>query len=275
MPSSSSSSTQSELRWYYAVDDAHVGPVSATKFWQLAEEGVIKADTLVWCTGYTDWVPAKTIDGLFRSRPGRSSDSSFSGSSSSSAQLSPTPMKPPPMEEAPSDIDTTLLMQIAKSGILLGLLCIVFTRGCDQIDQARIDGLSAERSISEQEFEQREASEIGPLQQTVDELQAKEFVTTEDKKQQQEAIEALRTAKVMMANEQKRMESETWGPLRAEEARAASEKLSVQMFRRIAGLLGTTLTLLGLGIALFYGPSDQQLGIWIVLAVLIAAAYLA
>ncbi|MEW4566150.1 GYF domain-containing protein [Bremerella sp. JC770] len=271
----SSSSTQTELRWYYAVDDAHVGPVSATKFWQLAEEGVIKADTLVWCTGYTDWVPAKTIDGLFRSRMSRSSDSSFSGSSSSSSQLSPTPMKPPPVAEPSSDLDTTLLMQIAKSGILLGLLCIVFTRGCDQIDQARIDGLSAERSISEQEFQQREASEVGPLQEAVEALQAKEFVSADDKKQQQEAVEALRTAKVMMANEKKRMESETWGPLRAEEARAASEKLSVQMFRRIAGLLGTTLTLLGLGIALFYGPSDQQLGIWITLAVLIAAAYLA
>ncbi|MBA2117647.1 DUF4339 domain-containing protein [Bremerella alba] len=274
MPSSSSS-TQSELRWYYAVDDAHVGPVSATKFWQLAEEGVIKAETLVWCTGYTDWVPAKTIDGLFRSRPSRSSDSGFMGGSPSSAQLNPTPMKPPPMEGITAELDSTLLMQIAKSGILLGLLCIVFTRGCDQIDQARIDGLSAERSISEQEFEQREASELAPLQQTVDELQAKEFVSAEDKKQQQEAVEALRTAKVMMANERKRMESETWGPLRAEEARAASEKLAVQMFRRIAGLLGTTLTLLGLGIALFYGPPDQQLGIWIVLAVLIAAAYLA
>ncbi|QDU77231.1 hypothetical protein Pan97_42940 [Bremerella volcania] len=275
MPSSSSSSTQSELRWYYAIDDAHVGPVSATKFWQLAEEGVIKADTLVWCTGYTDWVPAKTIDGLFRSRLGRSSDSSFSGSSPSAAQLNPTPMKPPPTEDASSELDSTLLMQIAKSGILLGLLCIVFTRGCDQIDQARVDGLSAQRSISEQEFKQREASEIAPLQEKVDELQSKEFVTAEDKKQQQEAIEALRTAKVMMANEQKRMESEEWGPLRADEARAASEKLSVQLFRRIAGLLGTTLTLLGLGIALFYSPSDQQLGIWIVLAVLIAAAYLA
>jgi len=275
MPSSSSSSTQSELRWYYAVDDAHVGPVSATKFWQLAEEGVIKADTLVWCTGYTDWVPAKTIDGLFRSRKGRSSDSSFSGSSPSSAQLSPTPMKPPPSAEPQSELDSTLLMQVAKSGILLGLLCIVFTRGCDQIDQARIDGLSAERNISEQEFEQRAAAEIDPLQEKVDELQAKEFVSNEDKKQQQEANEALRNAKVMMANERKRMESEEWGPLRSEEARAASEKLSVQMFRRIAGLLGTTLTLLGLGIALFYGPPDQQLGIWIVLAVLIAAAYLA
>lgn len=275
MPSSSSSSTQSELRWYYAVDDAHVGPVSATKFWQLAEEGVIKADTLVWCTGYTDWVPAKTVEGLFRARTGRSSDSSFSSGSSSSTQLAPTPMKPPPREDVESDFDTTLLMQIAKSGILLGLLCVIFTRGCDQIDQARIDGLAAERSISEQEFEQREASELRPLQQKVDELLAIEFVSTEDKKRQQEATEALRTAKVMLADERKSLEADTWAPLRSEQARAASERLSVQMFRRIASLIGTTLTLLGLGIALFYGPSDQQLGIWVVLGVVIAAAYLA
>lgn len=275
MPSPSSSSTQSELRWYYAVDDAHVGPVSATKFWQLAEEGVIKGETLVWCTGYTDWVPARTIDGLFRSRLGRSSDSSFSGSSSSSTQLQPTPMKPPVVETPEVENDTTLLMQIAKSGILLGLLCVVFTRGCDQIDQARVEGLAAERSISEQEFEQREQSELRPLQDKVTELSAPNYVTAEDKKSLQEAVEVLKTSKVLFATEREQLEKEEWGPLRAEEKRVASEKQSVQMFRKIASLLGTTLTLLGLGVALFYGPSDQQLGIWIVLGVVIAAAYLA
>ena len=275
MPPSASSSTQSELRWYYAVDDNHVGPVSASRFWQLAEEGVIKADTLVWCTGYTDWVPAKTIDGLFRSRLGRTSDSSFAGGGSgSSPQLTPTPMKPPVESHGASDVDTPLLMQIAKSGILLGLLCVIFTRGCDHIDQARIDGLAAQREISEHEFEQRESSELQPLQQQVDELSAKEYVSADDKKKLQEVTETLRTTKVMLASERQQLESGTWGPLRADEKRAASEMQSVQMFRRIASLIGTTLTLLGLGIAIFYAPPDQQLGIWIVLGVVIAAAYI-
>ncbi|MBI1249083.1 DUF4339 domain-containing protein [bacterium] len=274
MPSPASSSTQSELRWYYAVDDTHVGPVSASRFWQLAEEGVIKAETLVWCTGYTDWVPAKTIDGLFRSRLSRTSDSNFSTGSGSSPQLAPTPMKPPAESTAASDVDTPLLMQIAKSGILLGLLCVIFTRGCDHIDQARIDGLAAQREISEQEFEQRESSELQPLQQQVDELGAKEYVSAEDKKKLQEVTETLRTTKVMLASERQQLEEDKWGPLRATEKRAASEMQSVQMFRRIASLIGTTLTLLGLGIAIFYAPPDQQLGIWIVLGVVIAAAYI-
>ncbi len=271
MPLSSSSSTQSELRWYYAVDDAHVGPVSATKFWQLAEDGVIKADTLVWCTGYTDWVPAQTVDGLFSSRKNRGGDPGFV--SSSPQHLAPTPMKPPPPEED-SDVDTGLLLQIAKSGILLGLVCIVFTRGCDRIDKARIEGIAGERAISEQEFTQREQSQLRPLLERVEQLRAIDYVSAEEKKQLQEANETLRTEKLLLANERKKLEAETWGPLRAEEARVGAEYQSMQMFRRIAGLIGTTLTLIGLGIALFYAPSEQQLGIWIVLGVVIAAAYL-
>lgn len=271
MPPSSSSSTQSELRWYYAVDDAHVGPVSATKFWQLADDGVIKADTLVWCTGYTDWVPAQTVDGLFRSKKNRGSDPGFV--SSSPQHLVPTPMKAPPPEET-SDADTGMLLQIAKSGIMLGLVCIVFTRGCDRIDKARLEGIAGELAISQQEFNEREKSKLQPLQQRLEELRSIDYVSAEEKKQLQEATESLRTEKHELTKERTRLEAETWGPLRSHEARVGAEYQSIQMFRRIAGLIGTTLTLIGLGIALFYAPAEQQLGIWIVLGVVIAAAYL-
>ncbi|WP_158265323.1 DUF4339 domain-containing protein [Blastopirellula marina] len=271
MPPSSSSSTQSELRWYYAVDDAHVGPVSATKFWQLADDGVIKADTLVWCTGYTDWVPAQTVDGLFRSKKNRGSDPGFV--SNSPQHLAPTPMRAPPPEEN-SDVDTGFLLQIAKSGIMFGLVCIVFTRGCDRIDKARLEGLAGELAISQQEFNEREKSKLLPLQQRLEELRSIDYVSAEEKKQLQEATESLRTEKNVLSQERARLEAETWGPLRSNEARVSAEYQSIQMFRRIAGLIGTTLTLIGLGIALFYAPAEQQLGVWIVLGVVIAAAYL-
>lgn len=269
MTFSSSSSAPSELRWYYAVDDAHVGPVSASKFWQLAEEGVIQADTLVWCTGYTDWVPARTIDGLFKSRLTRSDDSAQRSVSS----LAPTPMHPPAKIE-PAGLDSGLLMQLAKSGILLGLLCIIFTKGCDAVDSANVERLAALRQISEQEFEQRWSSELRPLEERVEELGGIEYTSNADKRQLQEATESLRTAKLMQTNERQRMETEEWGPLRAQEMRAAAEHQSTQLFRRIAGLVGTTIVLMGLAIALYYAPSEQQLGIWIVLGVVIAAAYL-
>lgn len=266
------SSTQTELRWYYAVDDAHVGPVSASRFWQLADEGVIKADTLVWCTGYSDWVPAKTVEGLFRGKKNGGSDHGFVAHGPHT--LSPTPMKPPPPEE-PDEIDVTLLMQIAKSGILLGLVCIVFSRGCDQVDQARLDGISGKLEISQHEFSAKEAARIGPLKDRVEQLSSINYASAADKKNLEEATDALKSEKIVMISERQKIEEKTWAPLRAEEARITSDFKEIQVFRRIAGLLGTTLTLIGLGIALFYAPSNQQLGIWIVLGVVIAAAYLA
>src|SRR5690606_21258361 len=120
------------------------------------------------------------IDGLFRSRLGRSSDSNVNVAS----QLAPTPMSPPVHVES-SGLDSALLMQLAKSGILLGLLCILFTRGCDTIDQAKISGLIGTREISEHEFESRWASELLPLEQRVETLKGIEFASNDDKKQLQ------------------------------------------------------------------------------------------
>jgi len=270
MPATSSSSTQSETRWYYAVDDAHVGPVSSSRFWQLADEGVIRSDTLVWCTGFANWVPASTVEGLFKQKPGVTN----SGHSQPVAtpQLAPTPMTPP--ESGNAESDSALFMQIAKSGILLGLLCVVFTRGCDAVDSANVDRISATRTISEQAFEKRWAAELQPLKATQAELAAIASPSSDDKRRLQEAEQQLRSSELLKASEQTNMERETWGPLRFEESHAASEYQRAQMFRNISVLLGTTLSLLGLGVALFFAPPEQQLGVWIALSVLIAAAFL-
>jgi len=262
---STSALTQSEARWYYAVDDAHIGPVTAEKFWNLAEEGVIHSDTLVWCTGYADWVPAKTVDGLsFGKKRSKTPDPAIA---------TPVSMSPPAVLPEESG-DVYFVMQIAKGGMLLGLLIVLFSRGCDAVDQARVDGLAAQRETSELEFTSRWESQFRPLQAAVDELEAKKYATTEDKAKLQQAIEELSTAKLMEAEERKDREISEWGLLRIRETQAVNDYRESQMFRRISGLLGGTLILLGIGAAIFYAPPDQQLGVWIALAVIIAAAYL-
>src|SRR5258708_848853 len=50
------------MQWYYAIDKQRHGPISPAELEQLAAQGTIRGDSLVWCQGMTDWQPyAKAI----------------------------------------------------------------------------------------------------------------------------------------------------------------------------------------------------------------------
>lgn len=50
--------------WYYAKDGRQHGPVSARKLKQMADQGVLHAEDLVWKEGMADWAPARDVKGL-------------------------------------------------------------------------------------------------------------------------------------------------------------------------------------------------------------------
>ncbi len=56
-----------ESVWYYARDGAQQGPVSFDALKVAAAAGQIRPDDLVWKEGTADWVPGKTVAGLFPS----------------------------------------------------------------------------------------------------------------------------------------------------------------------------------------------------------------
>ena len=51
--------------WYYAAGNERHGPVSAPDLKKLADAGTLKPTDLVWKDGMADWVPARSIKGLF------------------------------------------------------------------------------------------------------------------------------------------------------------------------------------------------------------------
>lgn len=52
-------------RWFYLRNKQRHGPVTSAKLKQMAKEGWLVEDDLVWCEELPDWVPASTIRGLF------------------------------------------------------------------------------------------------------------------------------------------------------------------------------------------------------------------
>jgi len=49
------------VEWYAAVDEQQVGPLSLADFAARVERGELDAETLVWKTGFGDWLPAAEV----------------------------------------------------------------------------------------------------------------------------------------------------------------------------------------------------------------------
>src|SRR5271165_6127259 len=58
-----------ESVWYYVVNGAQTGPVSLAELKDAAATGKLSPPDLVWQEGTADWVPARTVAGLFPAAP--------------------------------------------------------------------------------------------------------------------------------------------------------------------------------------------------------------
>ena len=59
----------SDAQWYYMSSGESTGPISQVELLGRAQSGLLNRDELVWRDGFTNWVPAGTIKGLFLAPP--------------------------------------------------------------------------------------------------------------------------------------------------------------------------------------------------------------
>ena len=59
----------SDAQWYVMTNGERTGPISQVDLLSRAEAGLLNRDELVWRDGFTEWVSAGTIKGLFRAPP--------------------------------------------------------------------------------------------------------------------------------------------------------------------------------------------------------------
>jgi len=74
--------------WYYVKNGEKQGPISGEQLVELAQNGTILPDNLVWTKGMTEWQPARNVEGL-----------QFGGAAAASA---PAPAGPPPTAGSPT-----------------------------------------------------------------------------------------------------------------------------------------------------------------------------
>jgi len=57
------------IEWYYTKDGQQCGPISSNELRELAQNGQISPDDLVWKQDMADWAPASRIQALFADQP--------------------------------------------------------------------------------------------------------------------------------------------------------------------------------------------------------------
>jgi hypothetical protein len=106
-----------EVQWYYARNDQQFGPVSAAELKQLADDGKLAPDDLLWREGMDQWATAINLRGLF------SPESTPAGSQPPvAAQGSPAPVA-----SAPARPPATPNRGVALGSLLHGTQLMLWT----------------------------------------------------------------------------------------------------------------------------------------------------
>jgi hypothetical protein len=98
--------------WFYAEGDQRLGPVPGSTLKSLAQSGKVTPETLVWTNGAADWVPARSVKGLFPNLsaaapppPPPASEAggmlAYAPAGMIDGSIPPAPFQPPPDDPGP------------------------------------------------------------------------------------------------------------------------------------------------------------------------------
>ena len=174
----------SEAIWYYAHGDKEQGPVTLLQIKALIQAGKIKPDDLVWKDGMEDWLPAKTVPGLYSAEtpvpePAAAARSKAAATAAPkivaparpaeptappAAAGPPPPVEVPPPESAPAKTTSRTAAAGAPSVnvsprqigrwvgwgfVIFGLVLALVSRGCDSIGQRYVERVRAHAAAAE------------------------------------------------------------------------------------------------------------------------------
>ncbi|MGV3757892.1 MAG: DUF4339 domain-containing protein [Verrucomicrobiota bacterium] len=122
------------MKWYYAQDKQQKGPVNDEQFAELVRMGVVRADTLVWKAGMSEWQPyGKVFSAATQPpSPGHSPDSSF-GSPQTPASFSALPVNDGRRERALSMVKGPAICLMIL-GALSAFMALRLFLGASQTD---------------------------------------------------------------------------------------------------------------------------------------------
>jgi len=276
--------------WYYAQGDEEKGPVPTAELKSMRASGKLKPDDLVWKDGMADWAPASTVPGLFAEPPGSRPTPPPGGRSGSIPVNSPQGSErfktlepaaaPTVATRRPLLSSLSLPMNLTQIGkmiatpvLLMGLLIVVWAKGCDTLGTRYVARVAARASIAESEFDQERAALIATVQNDHDELTAIEDPKASEQLEIEKAKEKLDELNDETNKLKTRLERGEWARLRGAAKNAADNNAMWAYYREMAFVFGSMILVIGLLGLAYTGDSAERWISYIMLAIITFSLY--
>lgn len=160
-----------ESIWYYARGESEQGPISTAQIKALAATGALRRDDLVWKEGMENWLPASDVDELFPQSKKKGSEPERQAAPAAKDNGTPKPKPIGIRPSLPPDLDVAqLIRSVGRGLVVLGVLIVLMSRGCDSLGVRKVARLQALAATAESQFQRdwdREKSRLKDAQQIV------------------------------------------------------------------------------------------------------------
>jgi len=232
--------------WYYSRDDElKRGPVTSSELHRLAFKRKLGPDDLVWCHGMEQWVPARTIRGIFPEDDDaglltdifEAPEPAPREAAEEEPQTEKKPDSPPgldrvswydrPIHERPNqnDANTEQLGQVGSRAVditkqygrwvmVASLLVIVMGRGCDRIGQHHVERQQAAFDLVQIEFNSKHEKKIANREQRILDLRTRANITMEESQELRNLQNDLVSLQNSRALELSKFQDDAWHSMR-------------------------------------------------------------
>ena len=257
--------------WYYARGESEQGPISSAQIKALAATGALRRDDLVWKEGMENWLPASDVDELFPNGKKKTKDAAKepapNAKESSKPAARPTVSRP----VLPADLDMIQLIRSAGRGfVVLGVLIVLMSRGCDSLGVRKVARLQALAEIAESEFQRNWDRQKSDLEDEQQALRERGNLNNIDQQRLNNLPEEMTKLDREQQEQQRALRRGKWASYQIAAEDASSSNRTWAYWRQLGFLFGTMTLTIGL---LFVTPTTEGPERWICLAMLTVILY--
>lgn len=292
----------SDPKWFYARGEERFGPVTSQKLKSLAAAGKLQPADLIWKEDMHDWSPASQLRGLFPSEPAPTDTpppadaEDISGSGVHAPPIETTNQEMPTLNTEPEPaspgqgfpnparssrpwrgqlnsrtISRNPLNQVAQYGqvlLLLGLVLVVLSKGCDGIGNRYVSRLNSQYELVVNQFEDTYTEKQNQVKEEVARLQQQvgdEAPTPEQREKQTDLVNKSKNIEEQRAKALAENQRTKWARMKIKSRDSAANNNMWGFWRECVFALGTLVLTVGL---LTVGFNGQGADRWICLIML-------
>lgn len=260
----------SDQDWYFAQGDQEKGPITFNELTELLANGKLQSHDLVWHDGMDDWSAVQSVPELKVGNivPNPPAPPPMPSPNVESTQTAPQVQAEPRTQRRQAPVSNDLLNSaklLAHPLLVIGLLTVVLTRGCDQLGDRYAERLQASYKLAQTTFEDKWDLLRLSNSQEASSIRGKTPINENDQSRLQAITEELVAMNQQRTQERANLATTTWRYMGID---ARDAKLNNDMWRFWRGILfffGTILLVSGL---LVMGLSRQGPEKWLALVML-------